>query len=53
MSEMLPFPKAIELGMPPVIKGGVTVLILEMRKGIMENGNYTEEVGRDFKLINS
>ena len=53
MSEIIPFPQAPQIEMPPIIIGGVSVLICEMRKGIMENENYTEEVGRDFKLINS
>jgi len=53
MSEILPFPKAIETGMPPIIIGDISVLIREMRKKMIANENYTEEVGRDFKLINS
>ena len=52
MSEIIPFPIAPQIGMPPINIGGVSVLICEIRKGIMENENYTEEVGKDLGLIN-
>ena len=45
MTEMLPYPKAIEMEMPPIYVGGISVLIHEMRKKSIENENYTEEVG--------
>ncbi len=48
MSEILPIPQA---EIPPINIGGVSVLIREMRKEIMEDENYTEEVGMNFKLI--
>ena len=52
MSEIIPYPKAPQIEMPPINIGGVSVLISEMRKGIMENGNYTKSVGKNLGLIN-